>query len=264
MVVSLLCLEAAWLPQCIISDCRPQFVALFTRELYRLLGIWLALSIAWHLQIDRQIEHVNQELDQYLQIFVNKHQNNWYDLLLLAEFQHNNHVYTSTQQISFLLNTSWNPQIDFRPRQWSSALETVNEFMEQIRIAIKETKSTIQKAQEDIVCYYNQRRTLASMFSPRDKVFLDALDIKTMYSSTKLSHQRLRPFTIEQWVVPMVYQLKLPLAIKRLHLIFNMVKLSATLNDPISEWRPTPLSLLIIVDREEKWKVEEILNTCWH
>ena len=70
--------------------------------------------------------------------------------------------------------------------------------MEQIRIAIKETKSTIQKAQEDIVCYYNQRRTLASMFSPRDKVFLDALDIKTMYSSTKLSHQRLRPFTIEQ------------------------------------------------------------------
>jgi len=117
MVVSLLCLEAAWLPQCIISDCRPQFVALFTRELYRLLGIWLALSIAWHPQIDRQIEHVNQELDQYLQIFVNKHQNNWYDLLLLAEFQHNNHVYTSTQQISFLLNTSWNPQIDFRPRQ---------------------------------------------------------------------------------------------------------------------------------------------------
>jgi len=76
MVVSPSCLEAAWLPQCIISDCRPQFVALFTRELYRLLGIWLALSIAWHPQINGQIEHINQELDQYLQIFVNKHQNN--------------------------------------------------------------------------------------------------------------------------------------------------------------------------------------------
>jgi len=34
------------LPKCIISDRRPQFVARFTRELYRLLGIKLASSTA--------------------------------------------------------------------------------------------------------------------------------------------------------------------------------------------------------------------------
>jgi len=34
--------------KCVISDRGPQFVACFTRELYCLLGIRLASSIAWH------------------------------------------------------------------------------------------------------------------------------------------------------------------------------------------------------------------------
>jgi len=51
------------LPQYVISDCEPQFIVLFTRELYKLLGIQLAFSIAWYLQMDRQIERINQKLD---------------------------------------------------------------------------------------------------------------------------------------------------------------------------------------------------------
>jgi len=40
----------------VVSDHRPQFTARFTRELYCLLGIKLASSIAWHPQTDRQTE----------------------------------------------------------------------------------------------------------------------------------------------------------------------------------------------------------------
>jgi len=47
------------LPKCIISDCRPQFVARFTRELYHLLGIKLASFTAWHPQTNGQTERVN-------------------------------------------------------------------------------------------------------------------------------------------------------------------------------------------------------------
>jgi len=64
------------LPKCIVSDRGPQFVARFTRELYQLLGIKLASSTAWHPQTDGQTERVNQELDQYLQLFVNEWQDN--------------------------------------------------------------------------------------------------------------------------------------------------------------------------------------------
>jgi len=43
------------------------------------------------------MECVNQELDQYLQLFVNKWQDSWYDLLPMAEFQHNNHIHSTIQ-----------------------------------------------------------------------------------------------------------------------------------------------------------------------
>jgi len=103
------------LPKCVISDRGPQFVACFTKELYRLLGIKLASSTAWHPQTDGQTEHMNQELDQYLQLFVNERQDDWYDLLPMVEFQHNNHVHSATQQPLFLLNTGRLPHIGFEP-----------------------------------------------------------------------------------------------------------------------------------------------------
>jgi len=176
------------LPKYVISDRRPQFVACFTRELYRLLGIKLASSTAWYPQTDGQTECVNQELDQYLQLFVNKRQDNWYDLLPMAEFQHNNHIHSTTQQPPFLLDTGRLPRMGFESQQNSSGLETVNEFMERIRMAINEAKSTIHKTQDDMKRYYDQCRTLAPVFNPGDKVFLDISDIWTTCSLQKLLH----------------------------------------------------------------------------
>jgi len=103
------------LPKCVISDRGPQFIARFTRELYHLLGIKLASSTAWHSQTDKQTERVNQELDQYLWLFVNEQQDDWYDLLPMAEFQHNNHVHSTTQQTPFLLDTGRLPRMGFEP-----------------------------------------------------------------------------------------------------------------------------------------------------
>jgi len=60
------------LPKCVISNRGPQFVALFTKELYRLLGIRMSSSTAWYPQTDGQTERVNQELDQFLHLFVNE------------------------------------------------------------------------------------------------------------------------------------------------------------------------------------------------
>jgi len=177
------------LPKCIISDRGPQFIACFTQELYRLLGIKLASSTAWHPQTDRQTEGVNQELDQYLRLFVNEWQDDWYDLLPMAEFQHNNHVHSATQQPPFLLNTGRLPRMGFKPQQNPSGLETVNEFMERMRTVIKEAKSAIHKAQDDMKRYYDRQRTLVLVFNLDDKVFLDTSDIQTTCPSQKLLHQ---------------------------------------------------------------------------
>jgi len=159
----------------VVSDCGPQFAASFTKELYRLLGIRLSSSTAWYPQTDRQMEHVNQELDQFLRLFVNEWQNDWYDLLPIAEFQHNNYVHSATQQPPFLLDTGRIPRIGFEPSQAPSRLEMVSEFMEQMKSAMEEAKSAISKAQEDMTWYYNQKRTPAPMYKPGDQVYLDAL-----------------------------------------------------------------------------------------
>jgi len=94
-------------------------------------------------------------LDQYLWLFVNKRQDDWYDLLPMVEFQHNNHVHSTTQQPPFLLDTGRLSRMGFEPQQNPSGLETVNEFTERMRTAIDEAKSAIHKTQDDMKRYYN-------------------------------------------------------------------------------------------------------------
>ena len=93
------------LPWVVVSDRGVQFVHKFTRELYRLLGIHITASTAYHPQMDGQTKHVNQELEQYLCLFMNERQDDWDDLLPMAEFQYNNHVHSSTCQTPFMLDT---------------------------------------------------------------------------------------------------------------------------------------------------------------
>ena len=62
------------LPESIISDRRVQFVTGMMRELNNLLGIQTKLSTAYHPQTDGQTERINQELEQYLRIFIDHRQ----------------------------------------------------------------------------------------------------------------------------------------------------------------------------------------------
>jgi len=252
------------LPKCVVSNRGPQFVALFTKELYRLLGIQISSSTAWHPQTDGQTERVNQELDQFLRLFVNEQQDDWYDLLPITEFQHNNYVHSATQQPLFLLDTGRIPRMGFKPRQDPSSLETVNEFTKRMESATQEAKSAIHKAQEDMTRYYNRRRSPAPMFQLGDRVYLDASDIKTTRPSPKLSHRRLGLFEIERQVGPLAYRLKLPLGLRRLCPVFNVVKLSAAPDDPIPGRKPRAPLPPVVVDGEPEWEVEEVLDSCWH
>ena len=47
------------------------------KELNKILEIETKLSMAYHLETDRQTERINQELEQYLRMYVNHRQNNW-------------------------------------------------------------------------------------------------------------------------------------------------------------------------------------------
>ena len=69
------------LPEEVISNRGPQFVSNFMRGLSEILGIKVTASTAYHPQTDGQTEHVNQEVEQFLHLFIDQRQVDWYDWL---------------------------------------------------------------------------------------------------------------------------------------------------------------------------------------
>ena len=65
------------LPESVILDRGPQFAAGLMKKLNKMLGIETKLSMAYHPETDGQTERMNQELEQYLRMYVNYRQNNW-------------------------------------------------------------------------------------------------------------------------------------------------------------------------------------------
>jgi len=120
------------LPESIISNRGPQFAARLMRELNGILGIKSKLSTAFHPQTDRQTERVNQELEQYLRMFINHRQEQWPEWLGMAEFAYNNKMHLSTQTSPFKANYRQDPRIGFK-RKKKGKYEGAEKFIEKIK-----------------------------------------------------------------------------------------------------------------------------------
>ncbi len=178
----------------------------------------------------------------------------------MAEFQYNNHVHSSTQQTPFILDCGQHPRMGFEPQQ-PSRLESANEFTDWMRLATEEEKAALTKAKDDMAQYYNQRRLPTPTYQPGDMVYLDASDITTTRPSRKLSHRWLGPFPIEAQVSRNAYQLQLPFQMRRLHPVFNVVKLTPSPADPIASRHLTLPPPPELVEGEEEYLVEKILDS---
>jgi len=121
----------------------------------------------------------------------------------------------------------------FEPHQPPSRFKAVNEFTDRMKDTLEEAKLALAKAKVDMAWYYNCRRSPAPSFSPGDMVYLDSEDIQTTHPSKKLSHRHLGPYPVERHVGKYAYHLVLPPPMRRLHPVFNVMKLSPTSDDPI-------------------------------
>jgi len=96
------------------------------------LGIKTKLSTSYHPQTDRQIERINQELEQYLRFFIDYKQKDWPEWLVLAEFAVNNKVYLTTKLSPFMANYGREIRIKVDLRR-KEKIEKVTEFAERMR-----------------------------------------------------------------------------------------------------------------------------------
>ena len=83
-------------PTDIVSNRGKHFISHFWRSLFQLLGIKANLSTAYHPETNGQTEQVNQILEQYLWVYINYQQDDWANLLPLAEFTYNNTLHSVT------------------------------------------------------------------------------------------------------------------------------------------------------------------------
>ena len=89
-------------PDTIISDRGTQFVSHFWQRLCQRIGTTPKLSTAFYPETDGQTEAANMALKQYLRAYVNYQQDNWVQLLPVAEFEANSSINSSTGVPPFL------------------------------------------------------------------------------------------------------------------------------------------------------------------
>jgi len=248
------------LPDQIISDRGPQFVSAFTRELNRMLGIQTSLSTAFHPQTDGQTERVNQEIEQYLRIFINQRQDDWAEWLPLAEFAYNNRIHASTRRTPFELDCGQHPRMGAEPRL-TSKVEAADEFIDRIQKATEEAKAALRQAAEDMARFHDVHRGKQVVFKVGDKVWLDSRNIKTTRPAKKLDDKWFGPFPIAEVISDNAYKLKLTPAFSKVHPVFNITMLRRFNADEIRE-RPKPTHPLPTIDEEgeEVYEVERILD----
>jgi len=133
------------LPESITLDRRVQFAAGIMKELNNLLGIQTKLSMAYYPQTDGQMERINQELEQYLRVFIDHRQEQWLDWLGMAEFMYNNKIYTATKISPFKANYGQDSRMGFEGRR-KGKYEVVGKFMERMKKIQEEAKAALEKA----------------------------------------------------------------------------------------------------------------------
>ena len=229
------------------------------RKLNWMLGIESKLSTAFFSQTDGQTEKVNQELEQYLRMFIDHRQEQWPDWLGMAEFVYNNKMHSSTKMLPFKANYRQDPRMGFEMRK-KRKYEGAKKFMTKIREIQKKAKAALGKVQEEMKKYIDRKRGEADEYKVGDLVILSTKDLKYQMVSRRterLMERFVGPYKIKKIVSLNTVELELPAIIKT-HSVVNVSRIQQYVGQV--EGQKKEQSTPVVIEREEKWKVKKILN----
>ncbi|KAG0156271.1 hypothetical protein PDIDSM_3448 [Penicillium digitatum] len=218
------------LPNTVVSDRGPQFVAQFWKHLTKRLRITNLLSTAYHPETDGQTERANAVLEQYLRAYVSYLQDDWSEWLPLAEFTANSHYSESTRVSPFYANYGFHPRIGFEPSQPASHPATRD--AEKFATRMQELTDPIRRTNEP-------SRAPARRYRPGQLVWLNARNIRTLRPQKKLDWKNLGPFKVLEAISAHAYKLELPASMK-IHPVFNVSLLQPAATNPIPAGNTRP------------------------
>ena len=208
---------------------------------------------AYHPQADRQTEQTNQTLEQYLRHYIDFKQNDWIDLLPLAQFAYNNHQHRTTKILPFYSNHGKHPNWDPNNNITTSTSEAATTKINKIVKLHEELSRRVDQGGKDTAKQVNKKRLKGPTFEKGDKVYLLTKNLKSKRPSNKLDHVRIGPFEVEKQTRKVNYRLKLP-ANAQIHPNFHVSLLEpAPKNVPVqTKWNK---------EKEEEYDVMKILDS---
>jgi hypothetical protein len=224
-------------PASLVSDCGSVFTSEYWSMLCYHLRIQLRMYTTFHLQTDGQTECQKQELEAYLCMFVNYEQDDWVELLPIAEFAYNSKWNSSMKYSPIELTYGIYPIFpdSIAEDDWvTNALEiegqasdpsyqqdqhTLSHF-NHMQNAHKAVMHSIKHALDLQAKYYNKRH-LQMQFAEGQEVLLSAKNIRTKCPYKKLDAKFLGLFKILQHIRQQSYKLDLPPSMSRLHPVFH-------------------------------------------
>jgi len=215
--------------------------------------------MVFHPQTDRQTERVNQELEQYLRMFIDYRQKQWPDWLGTAEFTYNNKVYSSTKTSPFKANYRQDPRMGFEMRR-KGKYKGVEKFVIKIKEVQEEAKAVLGKVQEEIKKYAGKKRAEVDEYKVEDLVMLSTKDLKYQMvrrRTEKLMERFVGPYKIKKIVSSNAVELELPNTIK-IHSVVNVSRIRRYVGQVEGQRKEQPAP--VIIEEEKKWEVERILN----
>jgi len=247
------------LPESIISDRGAQFAANLMKELNQILGIETRLSTAFHPQTDRQAEQTNQELEQYLRMFIDHRQEQWLEWLGTAEFAYNNKVNASTKVSPFRANNGRDLRMGFEMRRQGKS-EGAKKFAERMKGIQEEAQAALKKAQEAMKKQADRKRGEAEEYRVGDLVLLSMKDLKWQMEGRrmeKLTERFMGPYKVKRVISTNAVELELPKTIK-IHPVVNVSRIRKYKEQV--QGQKKQLALLVIIEGEEEYEVEKIMN----
>ena len=205
------------IPRDIITDRGSLFTSELWKETTKNLGIQRRLSTVVHPQRDGQTERTNAILEQYLRSYINYQQDNWSDLLAIAEFAYNNGYQETIQTTPFYANYGRNPEHQLMNHMITDK-ETTAENMKNLHQTLREEMKTAQLRQKE---NYDQHRKPDPNLKSGDMVWFVPRNVKTTRQSKKLDYKKMGPFKIIKKVGTSSYKLDLP-ASMRIHNTFHI------------------------------------------
>jgi hypothetical protein len=247
-------------PTSLVSDRGSIFTSHFWTALAELLGLQRRLSTAFHPQTDGQTERMNQILEQYLRIYCNYQQDDWFNYISLAEFAINNAHQSSLKCSPFYANYGYNPTFSIDLKKSSLSVPVANELAERLSEMHDVLRDNLILAQNQQAKYYDAKHK-PLQFDIGDMVWLLSTNIKTARPSKKLDWKRLGPFPIVKRIGIQAYQLRLPLSMK-IHNVFHVSLLEPyTASDIPGRVPPPPPPIYLDTQDEPEYEVEEILDS---